>query len=70
VPPKYPLLEVDARSHQGGPPLFIDLNYFTASSLMVFINDLRDRLPQLSEGKQGKAVDGLLKVLARHTRSR
>jgi hypothetical protein len=63
VPPKYPLLQIDARSHTEGPPLFVDPNYFKASSLTVFINELRRRLPQLSDGKQSKAIDCLLKRL-------
>jgi hypothetical protein len=70
IPPKFPLLELDAPLHAEGSPLLIDPNYFTASSLTMFINDLRQRLPQLREGKQAKSIDGLLKILARQTRSR
>ena len=65
VPPKYPLLEIDAPSHVGGPPLFIDPNYFTAASLGSFLNDLRARLPELREGMQGAAVERLLKLFAK-----
>ena len=54
---------LDALSHPWEGPLFIDPNYFTASSLTVFLNELCERRPDLSEGKQGNAIDGLLKRL-------
>lgn len=63
VPPKYPLLELNAGSHAHGPPLLIDPNYFTRLSLALFITELCERRPQVREGKQGKAIDGLLKRL-------
>ena len=63
APPKYPLLELDVPSHMHGPPLLIDPNYFTASSLATFVNVLSERRPGMLQGKRGKAVAGLLKRL-------
>jgi hypothetical protein len=63
VPPKYPLLEIDAPSHSNDAPLLIDPNYFTASSVEAFIISLCERRRELREGKQAKAIDLLLKKL-------
>jgi len=62
VPPKFPLLELDAPDHQDGPSLFIDPNYFKASSLAMFVNDLRERVPEMQSGPQAKVADHLLKL--------
>jgi len=62
VPPKYPLLEIDAPTHANGPPLFIDPNYFKASSLAMFVEDLRVRVPEIQRGSQAKVAERLLKV--------
>ncbi len=69
VPPAFPLLELDAPGHENGPPLTIDPNYFTASSLMAFVEELTKRRPEMLEGKQGKAVANLLRILERRAGS-
>ena len=64
VPTKYPLLELDTRSREHGPPLFIDPNYFKASSLAMFVNDLRERVPEMQRGPQVKITERLLRLCA------
>jgi hypothetical protein len=64
VPPKFPLLEIDAPGHADGPPLFIDPNYFKASSLAIFVNDLREHVPEMRSGPQAKVAERLLKLFA------
>ena len=68
VPPKYPLLEIEAPSHIADVPLFIDPNYFTASSLTAFIEDLRSHVPEMRSGSQIKVVDHLLKLFSEPAR--
>lgn len=63
VPPRFPLLELDAPSNQEGPALFIDPNYFTGSTLVSFIDQLCARTPEMRAGKQAKAVGRLLRTL-------
>lgn len=63
VPPKFPLLQLDAPSNPDGAPLLIDPNFFTGASLASFINELCGRRPEMRQGKQGKAIDRLLKTL-------
>jgi hypothetical protein len=52
VSPKYSLIEIDDPSHNNEPPLLIDPNYFTASSLETFINAPSERRPDIEEGKE------------------
>ena len=66
VPPKYPLLEIEAPTHANGPPLFIDPNYFKASSLVMLVHDLRERVPEMQSGPQAKVVERLMKLFAVH----
>jgi hypothetical protein len=64
VPPKFPLLEIDAPRHADGPPLFIDPSHFKASSLAMFVNDLREHVPEMQSGPQAKVAERLLKLFA------